>query len=163
MPSHELTIDLSHDFLAGGQGHNRWHPDIEPALTIADGDTVVFHARSWNWSAGSTNSVTVGRQRLTGALNLKAESGISATASGVGVDPDWTAGTNVTLNNTSGLNLANKIVTGSGYTTALTTGGSGDTVLSNAANNLSTVNVSSRDINVTGTWNTVMAGASQSD
>lgn len=28
--------------------------------TVADGDTVVFHARSWNWSAGSTNSVTVG-------------------------------------------------------------------------------------------------------
>ncbi|MGY2128529.1 acetamidase/formamidase family protein [Blastococcus sp. SYSU DS0617] len=45
MPSHELTIDLTRDFLAGGQGHNRWHPDIAPALTVADGDTVVMQAR----------------------------------------------------------------------------------------------------------------------
>jgi peptidylprolyl isomerase len=28
--------------------------------TVAEGDTVVFHARSWDWSSGSTNTVTVG-------------------------------------------------------------------------------------------------------
>jgi peptidylprolyl isomerase len=28
--------------------------------TVADGDTVVFHARSWNWSAGTTSTVTLG-------------------------------------------------------------------------------------------------------
>jgi hypothetical protein len=28
--------------------------------TVAEGDTVVFHARSWNWSAGTTSTVTLG-------------------------------------------------------------------------------------------------------
>ncbi|TFV67604.1 UNVERIFIED_ORG: acetamidase/formamidase family protein [Bacillus sp. AZ43] len=45
MPSHALSIDLSRDFLAGGEGHNRWHPDIEPAVRVAPGDTVVMPAR----------------------------------------------------------------------------------------------------------------------
>ena len=43
--SHKLTVDHAVDFLEGGQGHNRWHPDIPPALSIADGDTVVMQAR----------------------------------------------------------------------------------------------------------------------
>jgi peptidylprolyl isomerase len=29
--------------------------------TVAEGDTVVFHARSWNWTAGSTTTVTLGQ------------------------------------------------------------------------------------------------------
>jgi peptidylprolyl isomerase len=28
--------------------------------TVAEGDTVIFHARSWNWSAGTSNTVTLG-------------------------------------------------------------------------------------------------------
>ncbi|WP_191282083.1 hypothetical protein [Pseudolysinimonas yzui] len=28
--------------------------------TVTEDDTVVFHARSWNWSAGTTNTVTLG-------------------------------------------------------------------------------------------------------
>jgi hypothetical protein len=28
--------------------------------TVAEGDTVVFHARTWTWSAGTTNSVSLG-------------------------------------------------------------------------------------------------------
>lgn len=28
--------------------------------TVAEGDTVVFHARSWNWLAGTTSTVTLG-------------------------------------------------------------------------------------------------------
>jgi hypothetical protein len=28
--------------------------------TVAEGDVVVFHARSWSWSAGTTNTVTLG-------------------------------------------------------------------------------------------------------
>jgi hypothetical protein len=28
--------------------------------TVAEGDTVIFHARSWTWSAGTSNTVTLG-------------------------------------------------------------------------------------------------------
>jgi formamidase len=42
---HELLVDSATSFLDGGTGHNRWHPDIPPAASVAPGDTVVMQTR----------------------------------------------------------------------------------------------------------------------
>ena len=46
MAAHEIRIDLSR-MLADepGTGHNRWHPDIPPILTIEPGDEVLMETR----------------------------------------------------------------------------------------------------------------------
>jgi formamidase len=45
LSTHELLVDSTTSFLDGGSGHNRWHPDIPPALSVAPGDTVVMQTR----------------------------------------------------------------------------------------------------------------------
>ena len=46
MAAHEIRIDLSRTLAdEPGTGHNRWHPDIPPILTIEPGDEVLMEAR----------------------------------------------------------------------------------------------------------------------
>jgi len=45
VPAHEILVDHSTPFGEDGTGHNRWHPDIPPALSVAPGDTVVMQTR----------------------------------------------------------------------------------------------------------------------
>lgn len=45
MARHEITVDYTKPFLEDTVGHNRWHPDIPPVLTVAPGDTVVMQTR----------------------------------------------------------------------------------------------------------------------
>ena len=46
MAAHEMRIDLSRTLAdEPGTGHNRWHPDIPPILTIEPGDEVLMEAR----------------------------------------------------------------------------------------------------------------------
>jgi formamidase len=40
-----------------GQGHNRWHPAIEPMVRVGDGDEVVIHTRN-----GFDNQITFGME-----------------------------------------------------------------------------------------------------
>ena len=46
MAAHEIRIDQSRTLAdEPGTGHNRWHPDIPPILTIEPGDEVLMEAR----------------------------------------------------------------------------------------------------------------------
>ena len=46
MTSHELNLDVTQSLLdAPEHGHNRLHPEIPPALTVARGDTVTVDVR----------------------------------------------------------------------------------------------------------------------
>ena len=46
MAAHEIRIDLSRTLAdEPGTGHNRWHPDIPPILTIEPCDEVLMEAR----------------------------------------------------------------------------------------------------------------------
>ena len=46
MAAHEIRIDLSRTLAdEPGTGHNRWHPDIPPILTIEPGDEVLMETR----------------------------------------------------------------------------------------------------------------------
>ena len=46
MAAHELRVDWSRALAdEPGTGHNRWHPDIPPILTIDPGDVVLMEAR----------------------------------------------------------------------------------------------------------------------
>ena len=46
MAAHEIRIDQSRALAdEPGTGHNRWHPDIRPILTIEPGDEVLMEAR----------------------------------------------------------------------------------------------------------------------
>ena len=46
MAAHEIRIDQSRTLTdEPGAGHNRWHPDIPPILTIEPGDEVLMETR----------------------------------------------------------------------------------------------------------------------
>ena len=46
MTAHEIRIDQSRTLTdEPGAGHNRWHPDIPPILTIEPGDEVLMETR----------------------------------------------------------------------------------------------------------------------
>ena len=57
MAAHEIRIDLSRTLAdEPGTGHNRWHPDIPPILTIEPGDEVLMEARDGGDALISRNS-----------------------------------------------------------------------------------------------------------
>src|SRR5579884_443065 len=44
--SHRITLDLSSSLVDDPRnGHNRWHPDIEPAIRVRPGDTIIADTR----------------------------------------------------------------------------------------------------------------------
>ena len=46
MATHEIRIDHTKTLAdEPGYGHNRWHPDIPPVLTIEPGDEVLMETR----------------------------------------------------------------------------------------------------------------------
>ena len=57
MAAHEIRIDLSRTLAdEPGTGHNRWHPDIPPILTIEPGDELLMEARDGGDALISRNS-----------------------------------------------------------------------------------------------------------
>lgn len=65
MPTVVTAVDgtpgISSTYLPAAEGPRIATIKAGGGATVAEGDAVVFHARSWTWSAGTTSSVTLGQ------------------------------------------------------------------------------------------------------